>query len=121
PILAEPDGDGEIELSVDAGGLVDWVAGARPDPAGLVTVGGGTLAAGTTEHVLVLLSADDPGVGRLATAPTWEPGTELCRLDGVVTGLTLYRSAGLGCFGWEPLAPAGSRTEFQGIPMGPAQ
>lgn len=120
PLLVEPATDAFPALEVDADALMDWAAGARSDPSGVVTsTDGARVAAGTTDHVLVLLSAEDEDVGRLATAPTWDPGSSLCRFDGAVVGLTLYRSAGVGCFGWEALAPAGSRTEFQGIPVAP--
>lgn len=120
PVLYEPPDDQPARLQVDPVELLAWAAGDRPDLAGVVeAVDPGVVVAGATdEHLLVLMSTDD-GATRLATAPQWVPGSGLCRLDAVLAGLTLYRSTGDGCSGWDPLAPAGTRTAFQGVPMRP--
>ena len=118
PLLVEPDGRGAPVVAVDPERLLEWVSGASPTLAEAFTTSGGAVAAVTPDHLLVLVSAQS-GSGRLATAPEWQPEAELCRVDAALAGLTLYRSVGVGCSGWDPLAPAGRRTEFQGVAMGP--
>lgn len=119
PVLVEPDPGAEPEVTVDAGAVWAWVAGdAGPD--GVVTVTGGRWAAVAVDHVLLLAQAPGYAGLRLAPAPAWEVGGPLCRLDGAVVGLTVYRAAALGCLGLEPLAAPGTRTEFQGIGLSAA-
>jgi hypothetical protein len=119
PVLVEPDPGAEPHVTVDAGAVWAWVAGdAGPD--GVVTVTGGRWAAVAVDHVLLLAQAPGYAGLRLAPAPAWEVGGPLCRLDGAVVGLTVYRAAALGCLGLEPLAAPGTRTEFQGIGLSAA-
>ena len=104
-LLFLTEADEGATLEVDAPGLLDWAAGARSDALGLLHVDGGAAAAVTRDHLL-LLAASPP-----------DPA-DPCWLDGVAGGLTLHRRVAVGCSGWEPLAAAGERTEFQGITMG---
>ena len=104
-----------LEIRVEAAHLLDWVRGAQPSLRGAL-LPEGQVAAVTAEHLLILLH-DRGGAERLTEVNGWEPGQALCRLDQAVEGLTLYRQVGSKCGGWEPLAEAGERTEFQGVPM----
>lgn len=102
PLLVE----GPVDVEVEAPGLADFVLGLSDSLAGVLGAGEGRVVAVTGAHALLVASPD-------AAAPNGSA----CRAGALVAGLTLYRDDGPGCDGWQPIAPPGERTEFQGIPM----
>lgn len=104
PILL--DGDADVASSIDPRGLLDWLAGISPLEGSLGATGG-RVAAVASGHLLAVT----------ADAEAWPDA--FCRFDGLVPGLTLYADGGTGCAGWQPLAPPGTRTEFQGVALVP--
>ncbi len=119
-VLVEADGPAAPTVGVDPERLWQWAAGEVATPEGAVAVLGGTWAGVASDHLVVVTAVEDEEGVRLATTPPWDVGGRLCRLDGAVLGLTLYRAVSPGCSGWTPLAAPGTRTEFQGIGMAPA-
>lgn len=119
PVLYEPTGPDPVELTVDPAELVAWALGDRPDPHGIATIDDPSLGRveGLAEGHLLLAMAQDDGAQRLSEAPSWAPGSELCALDELLAGLTLYRDAQPGCGRWHSMGAPGAFTEFQGVGM----
>jgi len=117
PLLYETDDLMAAPLQIDPLQLVDWALGRRDTLAGALTGPDGMVVAASREHLLMALVTDEEVA--LASLPSWASGGAACRIDGLVHGLTLYRSEGAGCGSWRAMAAAGERTEFQGVDMGP--
>jgi hypothetical protein len=116
PFLYEGDDVVPPTLQVEPSILMDWILGDADTLDGFVTNRHAEVAAVARDHVLMALATD--GEVALASLPSWTPGGPACRVDGMVPGLTLYRQEGSACGSWRALAPAGERTEFQGVDMG---
>ena len=105
--LIDPDVSSMAEVSADPGALLEWFAGDPGVISDVIRVQQGRLAAATTAFALMVDAGGGP------------PGGAYCRFDQLIEGLTLYQDRGLSCGGWVPAAPAGDRTEFQGIDLVP--
>lgn len=103
PLLVEVAQGQEVVATVDGSALLDW---ARDDGA----LGGISLDAG-----VVTAFAGSTLIAVAGSAPEWPQQGPWCRLSALQPGLVVYRAVGSGCGGWQPVAPAGSRTEIQGI------
>ena len=104
--LIDPDRDASAQIRVDPGSLLAWFAGDPLPLIEVIRVDAGRLAAATRSFALIVDGPDTPLFG--------EP---YCRFDQVSEGLTLYQDRGLDCGGWVPVAPAGVRTEYQGVDL----
>jgi len=105
-------------LVVDPAEMARWVAWDQFDAGAIVRMdgaGGDPLVGVTRGHLLVLM-ASDAAVRQLSEFPSFDNDGG-CVIGSVIPGLTLYRRDTEDCARWEPLAQAGERTEFQGIPM----
>jgi len=115
-VLYETASGGELELQADPSDLLDALL-SPGFPGGVVRGTGATVVAAWPEHRLGVL-ATDSGAQRLLEVPEWSSTGPLVQISELSVGLTLYRSS-TSEGGWEPVAPAGQRTEFQSVGMGP--
>jgi hypothetical protein len=108
--LVDPEPGAAWEVTADPTTLLAWFAGSGSASIGdVLHARGGRIAAAAPGFAL--------GVADVDGADGF--GVPYCRFEGLVEGLTLYEDHGVGCGGWSPVAPAGARTEFQGIDLVP--
>lgn len=107
--LVDPEPRAGWEVSADPTTLLGWFAGSGAPLTEVVRASGGRIAAVASRFALAVDGADPPGPF----------GASYCRFDGLIAGLTLYEDQGTACDGWSPVAPAGERTEYQGIDLVP--
>lgn len=118
-LYTSPDGS-SLELADGPQPVLDALIapGARAD--GLRIPDGGTILASWSDHRL----GAAVGLGsasRFDEIVGWSDAPPLCGVDAMAAGLTLYRRASDDCERWVPVATAGERTEFQGVPLVPLE
>jgi len=116
-MLAAPD-NATVDFELDPEAMLDWASGISDDANEILITQPNApveLMAVTREYLLMAMNSAER-LERLDDHRGW-PKAEACGLGSLLEGLTLYRRGVGECSPWQRLAPAGERTEFQGVEM----